>query len=251
MPPETLQTQQAPEESFAIRVMNPFRLLGSGVDLAKAARIVRTMRLRENEAAAIREEVARLDPAARVWLFGSRVDDGARCGDIDLLVRSDRIGFADKVLLKVRVLGRIGAQQLDLVVAPASPACRGVDRERRPRGPRVMTPPDARVWLRAALDDLAQAREHLAFSSARVAGIDFARRAPTPEELERIEAYTSRFVRVVDLLVNKALRALDRYELADEGTLLDVLHRAEKRGLIGDAEAFRAMKEVRNIIAHD
>jgi len=30
-----------------------------------------------------------------------------------------------------------------------------------------MTPPDARVWLRAALDDLAQAREHLAFSSAR------------------------------------------------------------------------------------
>lgn len=93
---------------------------GSGVDLAEAARIVRTMRLRENEAEAIREEVARLDPAARVWLFGSRVDDGARGGDIDLLVRSDRIGFADKVLLKVRVLGRIGAQQLDLVVAPAS-----------------------------------------------------------------------------------------------------------------------------------
>ncbi len=113
-----------------------------------------------------------------------------------------------------------------------------------------MTPPDARGWLRAALDDLAQAREHLAFSSARVAGIDLAR-APSPEELERIEAYTSRFARVVDLLVNKALRALDRYELAGAGTLLDVLHRAEKRALIGDAEAFRAMKEVRNIIAHD
>jgi uncharacterized protein YutE (UPF0331/DUF86 family) len=56
---------------------------------------------------------------------------------------------------------------------------------------------------------------------------------------------------VVDLLVNKALRALDRYELAGEGTLLDVLHRTEKRGLIDDAEVFRAMKEVRNIIAHD
>jgi uncharacterized protein YutE (UPF0331/DUF86 family) len=56
---------------------------------------------------------------------------------------------------------------------------------------------------------------------------------------------------MVDLLVNKALRALDRYELAGEGTLLDVLHRTEKRGLIDDAEVFRAMKEVRNIIAHD
>lgn len=114
-----------------------------------------------------------------------------------------------------------------------------------------MTTPDARVWLSTALADLTQAREHLAFSSARVAGIDFGRGAPTPEELERIEAYTSRFARVVDLLVNKALRALDRYELADEGTLLDVLHRAEKRGLIRDVEAFRGMKEVRNIIAHD
>jgi hypothetical protein len=58
-----------------------------------------------------------------------------------------------------------------------------------------MTTPDARAWLRSALDDLAQAREHLAFSSARVAGIDFARETPTPEELERIEAYTSRFAR--------------------------------------------------------
>ena len=36
-----------------------------------------------------------------------------------------------------------------------------------------------------------------------------------------------------------------------EGTLLDVLHWAEKRGLIPAAEAFRVMKEVRNIIAHD
>ena len=86
----------------------------------EAAHIVAPMRLRETEAAAIREEVTRLDPEARVWLFGSRVDDRARGGDIDLLVRSDRIGFAEKVLLRVRVLERIGEQQLDLVVAPAS-----------------------------------------------------------------------------------------------------------------------------------
>lgn len=114
-----------------------------------------------------------------------------------------------------------------------------------------MTAPDTRAWLRAAIHDLAQARKHLAFSSARVAGVDRARVAQNPEELERVEAYTGRFARVVDLLVNKALRALDRHELVEEGTLLDVLHRAEKRGLIGDTEAFRAMKEVRNVIAHD
>jgi hypothetical protein len=114
-----------------------------------------------------------------------------------------------------------------------------------------MTAPDTRAWLRAALEDLAQARGHLAYSSARVAGLDFSGVAPTAEQLERVEAYTSRFARVVDLLANRALRALDRHELIGKGTVLDVLHRAEKRGLIDDAEGFRALKEVRNVIAHD
>jgi predicted nucleotidyltransferase len=77
------------------------------------------MRLSKGDIDAIREEVTRFDPAARVWLFGSRVDDRARGGDIDLLVRSDRIGLAEKLLLKVRILERIGWQQLDLVVAAA------------------------------------------------------------------------------------------------------------------------------------
>ena len=114
-----------------------------------------------------------------------------------------------------------------------------------------MTPPRSEVWLEAALCDLARAREHLAFSSGRVANLRDAADAATPEGLERIEAYTSRFARVVDLVVNKVLRALDRHELAGEGTLLDVLHRAEKRGLIANTEEFRALKEVRNVIAHD
>ena len=78
------------------------------------------MRLSPADIAVIREEVARFDPAARVWLFGSRTDDRALGGDIDLLVRSDRIGLAERLLVKVRILERIGWQQLDLVVAPSS-----------------------------------------------------------------------------------------------------------------------------------
>lgn len=78
------------------------------------------MRINEEAVGAIREEVARLDPAARVFLFGSRLNDAARGGDIDLLIQSECIGFAEKLLLKVRILERIGWQQLDLVVVSAS-----------------------------------------------------------------------------------------------------------------------------------
>jgi predicted nucleotidyltransferase len=74
------------------------------------------MRLADNEVVAIRDEVRRLDPAAETYLYGSRVDDSARGGDIDLLVLSDRIGFRDLLRLRRAILDRIGWQQLDLVV---------------------------------------------------------------------------------------------------------------------------------------
>ena len=73
----------------------------------------------------------------------------------------------------------------------------------------------------------------------------------TEEQLENTEAFTGRFARVVDLLVNKVLRSLDRVELKPEGTLLDVVNRAEKRGFVAEAGELREMKDVRNMIAHD
>jgi predicted nucleotidyltransferase len=74
------------------------------------------MRLSVAEISAIREEIGRLDPEAEVYLFGSRVDDAARGGDIDLLVLSETLAFQDVVRLRTRIQDRLGWQQLDLVV---------------------------------------------------------------------------------------------------------------------------------------
>lgn len=71
------------------------------------------------------------------------------------------------------------------------------------------------------------------------------------EQAEAAEAFSSRFARTVDMYANKALRALDTFELAEPGSLLDALHRAEKRGIIDSVEDFRAMKLLRNSLAHD
>lgn len=69
--------------------------------------------------------------------------------------------------------------------------------------------------------------------------------------MEKVEAFTSRFARVVDLLINRVLRAIDRYELNEPGTLLDTANRAEARGLISGVDWLRELKDVRNRIAHD
>jgi uncharacterized protein len=74
------------------------------------------MRLTASEVAAIREEIGRLDPKAEVYLYGSRVDDAARGGDVDLLVISETLGFREVLRLRRRILDRIGWQQLDLLV---------------------------------------------------------------------------------------------------------------------------------------
>jgi len=74
------------------------------------------MRLTADEITAIREEILQRDPKAEVYLYGSRVDDTARGGDVDLLVVSDTLGFRDILRLRTGILDRIGWQQLDLVV---------------------------------------------------------------------------------------------------------------------------------------
>lgn len=87
-------------------------------------------------------------------------------------------------------------------------------------------------FLRTSLDELSRARERLAFSYQRVLDLGADLSGFSPEELERVEAFTSRFARVVDLLTNKVLRALFAYELESVETVLDRLHLAEKRGFV-------------------
>jgi uncharacterized protein YutE (UPF0331/DUF86 family) len=116
-----------------------------------------------------------------------------------------------------------------------------------------MTTPRA-TRLRTQLDqsvvELAAARSHLNFSHERITVLAADLRGTSAEEMERAEAYTSRFSRSVDLLVSKVLRGIDSVEMLPPGTLLDVANRAEKRGLVAAAQ-LREMKAVRNEIAHD
>lgn len=114
-----------------------------------------------------------------------------------------------------------------------------------------MNPGSPTELLRQALDELARARRHLDHSYGRVVRVPANLETVSPDELESVEAFTSRFARTVDLLVNKVLRCLDRVELLSPGTLLDTVNRAEQRGLVERATLLREMKDVRNIIAHD
>ena len=74
------------------------------------------MRLNPTEREIIKQAIAGMDPHARIYLFGSRVDDSGRGGDIDLLIFSERLGATDRFSLRAEIFKHIEEQKLDLLI---------------------------------------------------------------------------------------------------------------------------------------
>lgn len=79
------------------------------------------MRLSPEQVAHIRQATqATFGTDARVWLFGSRVDDTKRGGDIDLLIEATDLPAVEAFMRKVRLIGRLedtlGERKIDVVV---------------------------------------------------------------------------------------------------------------------------------------
>jgi hypothetical protein len=71
------------------------------------------------------------------------------------------------------------------------------------------------------------------------------------DDFDILETLSSRFARTIDFLVRKYWRALDSVEFETQGTLIDVVNRADKRKLFQDIEKFRELKDLRNEIVHE
>jgi predicted nucleotidyltransferase len=79
------------------------------------------MRITETERRVLRDEARKAFGAdSKVFLFGSRVDDARRGGDIDLLVETGNMGHAAVFEAQLRFLARVklalGEQKIDVLV---------------------------------------------------------------------------------------------------------------------------------------
>ncbi len=104
--------------------------------------------------------------------------------------------------------------------------------------------------LRELGEQLALARDWLlrSYHQCQPAGI---KETYTPEEFDSFETLASRFARASDLLLQKIFRGIDIVELSEGGTLLDAIHRSEKRGLVDSVEQIRTIRELRNEVVHE
>lgn len=79
------------------------------------------MRLTPDQQSVIRNTVTEtFGDAAHVWLFGSRVDDNKRGGDIDLLIETSQTDVTEIVLAELRFLTKLkmqlGEQKIDVLI---------------------------------------------------------------------------------------------------------------------------------------
>ena len=77
------------------------------------------MRITDHQKKAIISSIKTTDPDAKVWLFGSRVDDNKKGGDIDIAILSDEINkdLIKKIKIKQQICDMIGDQKIDIVTS--------------------------------------------------------------------------------------------------------------------------------------
>lgn len=73
------------------------------------------MRLSETEKQVIKQAAVRLDANARVYLFGSRVNDAATGGDIDLLIDSEQFDLERTAQYRWELMSELGEQKFDII----------------------------------------------------------------------------------------------------------------------------------------
>jgi predicted nucleotidyltransferase len=74
------------------------------------------MRITDEKIKLLKSTILSILPDAKVYLFGSRVDDNKKGGDIDILIIADRtLDFIEEGKIERQFFKHFGAQKLDLV----------------------------------------------------------------------------------------------------------------------------------------
>ena len=191
---------------------------------------------------------------SHVILFGSRVDDAAQGGDIDLYIQtSDHSDLFEKKLRYLQMLEEVlGEQKID-VVFNKDTAGRIVEQEALEKGiplnidqiklTKYFNEREKHIQrINEAYEDM---REIIPLTVERYKNL-------TKDQVQDIDQYIFRFSKLQDTMGDKLFRlVLQRYEETDAPLpFMDILNKLEKYGCISSAKEWAYLRKLRNEIAH-
>ncbi len=194
-----------------------------------------------------------------LWLFGSRVNDSHRGGDIDLFIEST-LDHESLFSLKIQFLNdlkkKMGDQKIDIVVRSLQDEqILPIYEEARKTGVKLVMNDLERLKVDIAICDvhtqrIEQSLEHLKhllpIKPIQLQDLSI-------EEISFLELLNSRFSKLQDSIGNKVfiqlLKLLQEYE--DNNSFIDNLNKLEKLNIIESAVFWQKMRDIRNHISHE
>jgi len=187
----------------------------------------------------------------KIYLFGSRADDSAKGGDIDLFIdyeAADKLEKKIDFLTKLKVV--IGEQKIDIVF-PVS-ADRMIEREAKKGIELHLTKIKISRYLNQCDKHLQRVEEAyddifplLPLSVDRYSKL-------SKDEVRDIDQYLFRFAKLQDTLGDKLFRLfVQEFEPSDTPVpFIDMLNKLEKFGFITSAKEWMNLRQIRNDISH-
>lgn len=212
------------------------------------------MRLHLSEVQAIVLSVKEIfGDSSSVYLFGSRVDDSLRGGDIDLYIdpQVQEELFEKKIKFLTALDRLLGEQKVDVVIA--KDADRVIEHEAMTKGVKLDIEEiklqkyfdECDKHIQRINDAYGDMQSFMPLSSKKYQNL-------TKDEVQDIDQYLFRFSKLQDTMGDKIFKVIiHKYEQSDAPiSFVDILNKLEKYGFIDDAKEWINLRKIRNIIAH-
>ena len=209
------------------------------------------MRLNNKEIEAINHAFKAIFKNGDIYLFGSRVYDDKKGGDIDLFIVSDNVTIEKKIKFLSLLKQKIGDQKIDVVLSRDKN--RAIEQKALKEGVLLN---DVKLRVQKYLNECRKHKNRIEKSYKKVKDI-FPLSAPryealSDEEVEAIDQYLFRFAKLQDTIGNKLFRLIVSEYIDDieRVTFLDILNKLEKIGILDSVEIWKNIRDIRSNISH-
>ena len=213
------------------------------------------MRLIEYEIKIIKKTFREIFEDGKIYLFGSRIDDSQRGGDIDLyLVPHKR--FEDererKIRFSIKLDEYLGEQKIDIILAKDKD--RLIEQEALRTGVDLMSLKTVKtdkyinecekhqMWIEESFNEI---QDIFPLSGKKYTKL-------TAIEIKNMDQFLFRFSKMQDTVGDKLFRlvAEDFVEDISKMTFIDILNKLERIGILESVQEWQNLRKARNDISH-
>ena len=211
------------------------------------------MRLTEFEIKSIIESFWKYFKTGDIYLFGSRVDDTQKGGDIDLYIDTqDSDDLFEKKLQMIRdIKSKIGEQKIDVVIS--SDKERAIEEEALKKGVKLDM---KKLKQDKIIKECEKHLQRLKYAKNKLKDIfpltGQSYQDLSQEDIQVIDQFIYRFSKLQDTIGEKLIKIV--FSLYEENiekfTFIDILNRLEKADIL-TTQAWRELRDIRNELSHN